>query len=53
MNLQGVGAIAAFITIMALPWAFIGPFSSVFVDWLPKKKVMLFCIFMMEARGLT
>ncbi|USK36031.1 MFS transporter [Bacillus sp. F19] len=41
---HGEGAIAALITIMALPWVLIGPFASVFVDHLPKKKVMLICL---------
>ncbi|MEH7393427.1 MFS transporter [Bacillus sp. JJ1474] len=37
-------AIASVIITLGLPWVIIGPFASVFVDRLPKKKMMIVCL---------
>ncbi|MET3321071.1 UNVERIFIED_ORG: MFS family permease [Peribacillus simplex] len=39
-------AIAAVIIVLGLPWVIIGPFASVFVDRLPKKQMMIICLFL-------
>ncbi|MGE7186212.1 MFS transporter [Peribacillus sp. NPDC006672] len=39
-------AIAAVIIVLGLPWVIIGPFASVFVDRLPKKQIMVICLFL-------
>lgn len=39
-------AIASVIIAIGLPWVIIGPFASVFVDRLPKKTVMITCLFL-------
>lgn len=39
-------AIASVIIVLGLPWVIIGPFASVFVDRLPKKAVMIVCLFL-------
>ena len=39
-------AIAAVIIVLGLPWVIIGPFASVFVDRLPKKQMMVICLFL-------
>ncbi|GIN91293.1 putative MFS-type transporter YfiS [Siminovitchia terrae] len=39
-------AIAAVIIALGLPWVIIGPFTSVFVDRLPKKQMMVICLFL-------
>ncbi|GIN94760.1 putative MFS-type transporter YfiS [Siminovitchia terrae] len=39
-------AIAAVIIALGLPWVIIGPFASVFVDRLPKKQMMVICLFL-------
>ncbi|WP_340372859.1 MFS transporter [Peribacillus sp. FSL E2-0218] len=39
-------AIAAVIITLGLPWVIIGPFASVFVDRLPKKQMMIICLFL-------
>ncbi len=39
-------AIAAVIIAIGLPWVIIGPFASVFIDRLPKKPVMIVCLFL-------
>ncbi len=42
----GEAAIASVIIVLGLPWVLIGPFASVFIDRLPKKKVMIVCSFL-------
>lgn len=39
-------ALAAVIIALGLPWVIIGPFASVFVDRLPKKQMMVICLFL-------
>ena len=39
-------AIASVIIVLGLPWVIIGPFASVFVDRLPKKQIMIICLFL-------
>lgn len=39
-------AIASVIIAIGLPWVIIGPFASVFVERLPKKTVMIVCLFL-------
>ncbi|MEN8699248.1 MFS transporter [Bacillus infantis] len=41
----GESAIAAVIITLGVPWVLIGPFASVFVDRLPKKALMMVCMF--------
>ncbi len=41
----GESAIAAVIITLGIPWVLIGPFASVFVDRLPKKTLMMVCMF--------
>ncbi|MCM3595687.1 hypothetical protein M4D55_07830 [Metabacillus idriensis] len=48
----GEGAIAALITIMALPWVFIGPFASVFIDRRPKKRKSRICMSLKKGYGI-
>jgi MFS family permease len=40
----GEAAIASVIIIMGIPWVFIGPLASVFVDKLPQKTLMITCL---------
>jgi MFS family permease len=40
----GEAAIASVIIIMGIPWVFIGPLASVFVDRLPQKTLMITCL---------
>lgn len=37
-------AVATLIIVIGIPWVFVGPFASVFIDRLPKKKVMITCL---------